>query len=129
MLAFSMSEEKYSSNRLFEPGLLSLFQTRSEIEKIKKIVEFEKEGVAELYLLYWEIYEIVQLRQDRELLSLGKRMVRETQKGLWLVNDYKIKQYIREMKEIKKELKSGNHAFARLMISEFIHTLNNLTIF
>ena len=125
MLAFSMSEEKYSSDKLFEPGLLSLFQTRFEIERIKKIVEAEKERAAELYLLYWEIYEIVQLRQDRELLSLGKRMVKETQKGLWLVNDYKIKQYIKEVREIKKELKSGNYAFARLMMSEFIHTLNN----
>lgn len=102
-----------------------MFQTRSEIEKIKEIVEIEKGGAAELYLLYWEIYEIVQLRQDRELLSLGKRMVKETQKGLWLVNDYKIKQYIKEVKEIKKELKNGNYAFARLMMSEFIHTLNN----
>jgi hypothetical protein len=125
MLAFSMSEEKYSSDKLFEPGLLSLFQTRFEIERIKKIVEAEKERAAELYLLYWEIYEIVQLRQDRELLSLGKRMVKETQKGLWLVNDYKIKQYIKEVREIKKELKNGNYAFARLMMSEFIHTLNN----
>ena len=56
MLAFSMSEEKYSSDKLFEPGLLSLFQTRFEIERIKKIVEAEKERAAELYLLYWEIY-------------------------------------------------------------------------
>jgi hypothetical protein len=52
-------------------------------------------------------------------------MVKETQKGLWLVNDYKIKQYIKEVREIKKELKNGNYAFARLMMSEFIHTLNN----